>query len=101
VIITFLAHNELWRRPVPLPGTAAAAADGGSDYQYDDRSVCEAGYNASTALAAPSYLKDSGPFLMAVRARLDHRSLFSLYFSGCGKLFRYIGICDMALKGTL
>ena len=80
IIISYLTTDVVW---IP-PGTGAAAID---NYVYDDRNACEKGYNATAALAGPSMLKDTGPFHLAVEVRSD-LSLFSIYFSGCGRVFR-------------
>jgi hypothetical protein len=55
--------------------------------KYWDKNVCEAGYNETASLAGQNMLKSKGPFhiMVAIRHGL---SLLSIYFSGCGKVFR-------------
>jgi hypothetical protein len=58
-----------------------------SSSKYWDKNVCEAGYNETASLAGQNMLKSKGPFHIAVEIR-HGLSFLSIYFSGCGKVFR-------------
>jgi hypothetical protein len=103
IIVNVLDAGENWMPPSSMKSTLAISSsfsicngsncnardayDKGSNNKYWDKNVCEAGYNETESLAAQNTLKSRGPFQIIVEVR-HGLSFISLYFPGCGKVFR-------------